>query len=175
MLIASFENQGAHMLARICDPEGERTVGNYLHLPFFITIVILNPNGTGVLTKPDRIPSDKESLWLPFVRNEKLPLQNHWFCVKQPSANEMKQHWTWEQAREKEGEFFYKFSTVERVGGDVLEVLEDREPGGEDGQDLGQFNSQEVCRVSCRVGCDEALTFFLVELVSPRFTRWSRT
>ncbi|KAF9443091.1 hypothetical protein P691DRAFT_788503 [Macrolepiota fuliginosa MF-IS2] len=34
------------------------------------------------------------------------PLENNWFCVKQPSSNNLKQNWTWEQAQKKEDEFF---------------------------------------------------------------------
>ncbi len=61
---------------------------------------------TGVLTKPDRIPTGEEQNWLGFIRNEKEPLENNWFCVKQPSSNDLKQNWTWMQARQKEAEFF---------------------------------------------------------------------
>ncbi|KAJ3565327.1 hypothetical protein NP233_g7701 [Leucocoprinus birnbaumii] len=81
-----FENQGAHQIAKAWDPEGKRTIG--------------------VLTKPDRIPLGEETEWLKFIKNEKEPLQNNWYCVKQPSSNDLKQKWTWQQAREKENEFF---------------------------------------------------------------------
>ncbi|PPQ91265.1 hypothetical protein CVT25_006382 [Psilocybe cyanescens] len=37
----------------------------------------------GVLIKSDRIPTGEEVNWLPFNRNEKEPLENGWFCVKQ--------------------------------------------------------------------------------------------
>jgi hypothetical protein len=60
----------------------------------------------GVLTKPDRIPSGEEPSWLKFIRNEKEPLQNNWFCVKQPASSDLKNNWTWQQARIKEDEFF---------------------------------------------------------------------
>ncbi|XP_006461470.1 hypothetical protein AGABI2DRAFT_192973 [Agaricus bisporus var. bisporus H97] len=81
-----FEDQGAHQLAKQYDPEGKRTIG--------------------VLTKPDRIPAGEEQSWLKFIRNEKEPLQNNWFCVKQPASNDLKNNWTWQQARQKEDEFF---------------------------------------------------------------------
>ncbi len=48
----------------------------------------------------------EESSWLRFIRNEKESLENGWFCVKQPSSNDLKQQWTWEEARRKEDEFF---------------------------------------------------------------------
>ncbi|KAJ3503458.1 hypothetical protein NLJ89_g8422 [Agrocybe chaxingu] len=83
-----FENQGAHRLAEQYDPEGKRTIGG------------------GVLTKPDRIPIGEESNWLPFIRNEKETLENNWFCVKQPSSNDLKTSMTWAQARQKEDQFF---------------------------------------------------------------------
>ncbi|CAA7260359.1 unnamed protein product [Cyclocybe aegerita] len=81
-----FENQGAHHLAKQYDKEGKRTIG--------------------VLTKPDRIPTGEEHIWLPFIQNEKEPLVNNWFCVKQPSSNDLKAQLTWEQARRREDEFF---------------------------------------------------------------------
>ncbi|KAH9485773.1 Interferon-induced GTP-binding protein Mx2 [Psilocybe cubensis] len=81
-----FENQGAHRLAKHYDPDGKRTIG--------------------VLTKPDRIPLGEESNWLPFIRNEKETLENNWFCVKQPSSNDLKRNITWSEARQMENDFF---------------------------------------------------------------------
>ncbi|KAF7304023.1 hypothetical protein MIND_00633500 [Mycena indigotica] len=81
-----FENQGAHHLAKQYDPEGKRTVG--------------------VLTKPDRIPNGEEENWLPLIRNELEALEHHWFCVKQPSSQELKQGITWAEARAAENDFF---------------------------------------------------------------------
>ncbi|KAF9476669.1 hypothetical protein BDN70DRAFT_950426, partial [Pholiota conissans] len=81
-----FENQGAHRLAKKYDPEGKRTIG--------------------VLTKPDRIPAGEESSWLPFIRNEKEPLENNWFCVKQPSSSDLKLKLSWSEARKMEKNFF---------------------------------------------------------------------
>ncbi|KDR69882.1 hypothetical protein GALMADRAFT_145261 [Galerina marginata CBS 339.88] len=83
-----FENQGAHRLAKLYDPEGERTVG--------------------VLTKPDRIPDGEEQRWIQFIRNEKEPLKNNWFCVKQPNSKELESKITWAKARENENVFFSK-------------------------------------------------------------------
>ncbi|KAJ7036791.1 P-loop containing nucleoside triphosphate hydrolase protein [Mycena alexandri] len=81
-----FENQGAHNLAKKHDPEGKRTIG--------------------VLTKPDRIPRGDEESWLPLIRNEQETLKNNWYCVKQPSSQDLKQGMTWEEARAREHEFF---------------------------------------------------------------------
>ncbi|KAH8818765.1 P-loop containing nucleoside triphosphate hydrolase protein [Flagelloscypha sp. PMI_526] len=53
-----FQTQGAQRLAKKYDPEGNRTIG--------------------VLTKPDRIPTGDEDLWLKLIRNEDEPLQHSW-------------------------------------------------------------------------------------------------
>ncbi|KAJ7431615.1 P-loop containing nucleoside triphosphate hydrolase protein, partial [Mycena galericulata] len=80
-----FENQGAHHLMKKHDPEGKRTIG--------------------VLTKPDRIPSG-EDRWLHLIRNEEEILENNWYCVKQPSSQDLKEGTTWDDARARENEFF---------------------------------------------------------------------
>ncbi|TRM59249.1 P-loop containing nucleoside triphosphate hydrolase protein [Schizophyllum amplum] len=81
-----FENQPAYGLAKKYDKDGKRTVG--------------------VLTKPDRIPLGEETQWLSFIKNITEPLDNNWFCVKQPSSQDLKQGMTWKQARTRENEFF---------------------------------------------------------------------
>ncbi|KAG6329455.1 hypothetical protein ID866_9634 [Astraeus odoratus] len=81
-----FENQGAHHLAKRFDPEGKRTVG--------------------VLTKPDRIPWGEEASWVRLIRNEREPLVNNWFCVKQPSSHTLSLGIKWGEARHQEEEFF---------------------------------------------------------------------
>ncbi|KAK0224295.1 P-loop containing nucleoside triphosphate hydrolase protein [Armillaria fumosa] len=81
-----FENQDAHHLAKMHDPEGKRIIG--------------------VLTKPDRIPQGDEQGWLDFIRNEKEHLDNNWYCVKQPSSTDIKCNITWAEARKRESEFF---------------------------------------------------------------------
>ncbi|CAK5274279.1 unnamed protein product [Mycena citricolor] len=81
-----FENQGAHNLTKQYDPLGKRTIG--------------------VLTKPDRIPSGEESNWIPFIRNEQETLENNWYCVKQPSSQDIKLGITWQNARSAENDFF---------------------------------------------------------------------
>ncbi|PBK61230.1 hypothetical protein ARMSODRAFT_1089911 [Armillaria solidipes] len=81
-----FENQGAYSLAKKHDPKGKRTIG--------------------VLTKPDRIAGGDEDRWMAFIRNEREPLENNWYCVKQPSSVELGQRITWQQAREKERNWF---------------------------------------------------------------------
>ena len=60
----------------------------------------------GVLTKPDRIPSGEEDNWLRYIRNQEEPLEHGWFSVKQPDSRAIAAGITWEEAREKEHEFF---------------------------------------------------------------------
>ncbi|PFH47395.1 hypothetical protein AMATHDRAFT_6772 [Amanita thiersii Skay4041] len=81
-----FENQGAHHLTKQYDPEGKRTIG--------------------VLTKPDRIQAGEEGRWTTFIKNEKEPLNNNWFCVKQPNSSELKTGLSWQEARRNEDDFF---------------------------------------------------------------------
>ncbi|KAJ7731654.1 P-loop containing nucleoside triphosphate hydrolase protein [Mycena metata] len=85
-----FENQGAHHLTKKHDPEGKRTIG--------------------VLTKPDRIPHGDEESWLSLIRNERDALENNWYCVKQPSSQDLKQGIIWSVARAREIEFFSQTS-----------------------------------------------------------------
>ncbi|KAG6897505.1 hypothetical protein C0992_000935 [Termitomyces sp. T32_za158] len=73
-------------MAKKYDPDGIRTVG--------------------VLTKPDRIPTGEEHNWISILHNIKEPLENGWYCVKQPSSAEISAGTTWEQARKSEDEFF---------------------------------------------------------------------
>ncbi|KAF5353053.1 hypothetical protein D9758_008791 [Tetrapyrgos nigripes] len=83
-----FQNQGALQLAKKFDPKGERTVG--------------------VLTKPDRIPTGDEALWVRFIKND-VPgyiLNNNWYSVKQPNTTELLGGITWAQARANENNFF---------------------------------------------------------------------
>ncbi|KIO06579.1 hypothetical protein M404DRAFT_138011 [Pisolithus tinctorius Marx 270] len=84
--LTDFENQGAHHLAKQHDPEGKRTVG--------------------VLTKPDRIPRGEEESWIRLIRNEVEPLDNNWYCVKQPSSHDISQGINWVGARNMERDFF---------------------------------------------------------------------
>ncbi|KAI0048161.1 hypothetical protein FA95DRAFT_1118899 [Auriscalpium vulgare] len=93
-----FENQGAHHLAKLYDPEGKRTIG--------------------VLTKPDRMNAGEEDLWLRFIRSECEVLENGWYCVKQPNAISIAQGITWPEARAEEDEYFSStppWSTLDSV------------------------------------------------------------
>ncbi|KAG6810923.1 hypothetical protein H0H92_009758 [Tricholoma furcatifolium] len=87
-----FQNQGAQEMAKIYDPEGKRTVGTSHH--------------SCVLTKPDRIDTGDELNWISIIKNEKEPLENGWYCVKQPSSQQISNGMTWAQARNSEDDFF---------------------------------------------------------------------
>lgn len=102
---ADFENQGAHHLAKQYDPDGRRTVGESLsnNLSSFLTRSMIP---SGVLTKPDRIPPGDEPAWLRILRNETEPLVNNWYCVKQPSSQDVARGITYLEARRRENEWF---------------------------------------------------------------------
>ncbi|KAB5589555.1 Interferon-induced GTP-binding protein Mx1 [Ceratobasidium theobromae] len=84
---ADYENQGAGLIAKECDPDGERTVG--------------------VLTKPDRIESPEDAdPWVAMVLGNSNRLANGWYCVKQLDGKQRKDNLTWDQARNLELDFF---------------------------------------------------------------------
>jgi dynamin family protein len=59
----------------------------------------------GVLTKPDRIPTGEERIWI-----NKIQRGNdrgvEYYSVKNPDSQDIRNGITYEQAREKESEFF---------------------------------------------------------------------
>lgn len=74
--------------------------------------------------------------WLPFIRNEKEPLENGWYCVKQPSSKAIATGITWAQAREDEQLFFagwsdeldkvyHKYLTTSSLVGRLSVILSD--------------------------------------------------
>jgi len=67
------------------------------------------------LTKPDRIPRGEELGWFSFIRSEKEPLKNGWFCVKQPDSEALKAKITWSKARESENNFFASRPWTEKL------------------------------------------------------------
>jgi hypothetical protein len=60
----------------------------------------------GVLTKPDRIQAGEAGSWTSFVKNEREALEHNWFCVKQPSPEQLKSGITWAEARTSENNWF---------------------------------------------------------------------
>ncbi|KAF8207751.1 P-loop containing nucleoside triphosphate hydrolase protein [Mycena galopus ATCC 62051] len=82
----------------------ENLVASYISKPS--CVILLTVACESVLTKPDRIPRGDEENWLPLIRNEQKTLENNWYCVKQPSSQDIKQGVTWEEARARENDFF---------------------------------------------------------------------
>ncbi|KAF8959975.1 P-loop containing nucleoside triphosphate hydrolase protein [Flammula alnicola] len=74
------------------------------------------------------------SNWLPFIRNEKESLENNWFCVKQPSSNDLKSNITWAQARawcDLEGiyqKYLRTSNLVERLSSVLSDLISKRLP-----------------------------------------------
>ncbi|KAI0250034.1 P-loop containing nucleoside triphosphate hydrolase protein [Lactifluus subvellereus] len=83
-----FENQSSHRLAARFDPHGSRTIG--------------------VLTKPDRIPPGEEDSWIRMIQGDGDRKEGgiEFFSVKNPDSQDIKNGITYEQAREKEAQFF---------------------------------------------------------------------
>ena len=59
-----------------------------------------------VLTKPDRIPPGDEHSWLLLLRNQRERHKHGWYCVKQPSGEQVREGITWSEARAAETKFF---------------------------------------------------------------------
>ncbi|KAF8504671.1 P-loop containing nucleoside triphosphate hydrolase protein [Russula emetica] len=81
-----FENQSAHRLAERFDPQGSRTIG--------------------VLTKPDRIPTGEESIWIRKIQSGGKDGGVEYYSVKNPDSQDIRNGITYGQAREKEADFF---------------------------------------------------------------------
>ncbi|KAI0262179.1 P-loop containing nucleoside triphosphate hydrolase protein [Gloeopeniophorella convolvens] len=81
-----FENQSAHRLAAQFDPKGSRTIG--------------------VLTKPDRIPPGEENGWIGRIRGDSEGGGIEYYSVKNPDSQDIRNGITYEQARERETQFF---------------------------------------------------------------------
>ncbi|KAI6010935.1 P-loop containing nucleoside triphosphate hydrolase protein [Pisolithus orientalis] len=69
-------------------------------------MILKGKRTVGVLTKPDRIPLGEEESWIRLIQNEVEPLENNWYCVKQPSSHDISQGITWLGARNMERDFF---------------------------------------------------------------------
>lgn len=72
----------------------------------------------GVLTKPDRIPSGDEKLWMNKIRGSDKGQGIEYFCVKNPDSQDLRSGITYEQAREAESHFFSTtppWSNLERL------------------------------------------------------------
>ena len=66
-----------------------------------------NDGCAGVLTKPDRIPPGEESIWISKIQSGGKDAGGiEYYSVKNPESQEIRNGITYEQAREKEAEFF---------------------------------------------------------------------
>ena len=65
-----------------------------------------NNGCTGVLTKPDRIPLGEESIWISKIQSGGKDGGVEYYSVKNPESQDIRNGITYEQAREKEAEFF---------------------------------------------------------------------
>jgi hypothetical protein len=120
---ADFENQGAFRIAKKHDVKGRRTIGNFLK---FIICVLSLSNVLGVLTKPDRIPLGDEDDWIRFIKNDREPLVNGWYAVKQPNSKMLRAGITWADAREDENQFFTTTSPWAGLNADCQSRLRTR-------------------------------------------------
>jgi hypothetical protein len=73
-------------MARKADPRGNRTIG--------------------VLTKPDTIEERTHHKWLPVLQNTEYQLQLGYFCVVNPSQQNIEDGMTEEEAAKQEAHFF---------------------------------------------------------------------
>jgi Dynamin central region len=60
----------------------------------------------GVLTKPDRIPAGEEAIWINKIRSGGEDGGIEYFSVKNPDSQDIRNGITYEEAREKEVDFF---------------------------------------------------------------------
>jgi Dynamin central region len=65
-----------------------------------------NNGCAGVLTKPDRIPLGEESIWISKIQSGGKDGGVEYYSVKNPESQDIRNGITYEQAREKEAEFF---------------------------------------------------------------------
>jgi hypothetical protein len=65
-----------------------------------------NDGCAGVLTKPDRIPTGEESIWIRKIQSGGNDGGVEYYSVKNPDSQDIRNGITYGQAREKEAEFF---------------------------------------------------------------------
>src|ERR1019366_3270554 len=87
-----------------------------------------NAGCAGVLTKPDRIPTGEEAIWISKIQSDGKDGGVEYYSVKNPDSQDIRSGITYERAREKEVDFFSTkapWSTLEwlykrRLGTDKL-------------------------------------------------------
>jgi hypothetical protein len=78
-----------------------------VHSLYVIFCQIVDAYDLGVLTKPDRIPTGEEGIWIRRIQgchDEDGGIK--YFSVKNPDSQDITNGITYEQARQKESEFF---------------------------------------------------------------------
>ena len=113
-LTADFVNQSAHHLASHYDPSGVRTIGT---LTSYGTHVMLLTQRAGVLTKPDRIPTGEEAIWISRIQSSGDGGIEYFF-VKNPDSMDIRNGISYAEAREQERSFFENkapWSNLERL------------------------------------------------------------
>ncbi|GAA5955061.1 hypothetical protein JCM3765_003176 [Sporobolomyces pararoseus] len=98
-----LENQSAMSLAREADPEGKRTVG--------------------VLTKADAVQEGEHARWIGILSGQRARLLNGYFATKLPGAADLDKNLTFEEAREKERNFFSSTSPWSELKDDIRRRL----------------------------------------------------
>ena len=66
----------------------------------------VNASCAGVLTKPDRIPTGEEAIWINKIQGGGKDGGIEYYSVKNPDSQDIRNGITYERAREKEAEFF---------------------------------------------------------------------
>ena len=82
---------------------------NYRYIPSHVTFrQVADAHYPGVLTKPDRIPTGEEDGWIKMIQGHDDDEEGEieYFSVKNPDSQDIKNGITYEQARQKEAEFF---------------------------------------------------------------------
>jgi hypothetical protein len=65
-----------------------------------------NVSCVGVLTKPDRIPTGDEAIWIAKIQSDGKDGEIEYYSVKNPDSQDIRNGITYERAREKEADFF---------------------------------------------------------------------
>ena len=78
---------------------------------YVILCLVIDAYDLGVLTKPDRIPTGEEGRWIRRIQGHHDEEEGEeggikYFSVKNPDSQDIKNGITYEQARQKEAEFF---------------------------------------------------------------------
>jgi hypothetical protein len=71
-----------------------------------MAIQTANAGCAGVFTKPDRIPTGDEAIWISKIQDAGKDGGVEYYSVRNPDSEDIRNRITYEQAREKETDFF---------------------------------------------------------------------